>query len=152
MQPSTPPTPSKDPSTTVLTSSPTSQQSAHSLVATQDMSVETAPIDIIPVGIVHRHRDQFEMRISAQPCPSDLVFLTRALNYTHRHLYGTDRTYADQLRIAEQLGVSNMTTPIAQFIRIHDDMSRAVSRTYRKWARGYTTHRDISFLPPFRLT
>ena len=103
----------------------------HSAATARNRPPGTASASVIPNGIVHRKRGEFEARISAQGHHSDLVLMTRALNYTRNNIYGTNMTYMGRLRVAEHLGLSNLTASLAEFIRVHDDMSRALARTYR---------------------
>ncbi|KAF1973434.1 hypothetical protein BU23DRAFT_428901, partial [Bimuria novae-zelandiae CBS 107.79] len=82
----------------------------------------------IPVGTVQYIRGELEARIAAQNRENDSVLLER----THEHasaMHQRHQTYAGQLRVVEALGLCNLTSDLIEFLRAHDNMYRAITRT-----------------------
>ncbi|KAF2685854.1 hypothetical protein K458DRAFT_364969 [Lentithecium fluviatile CBS 122367] len=92
-----------------------------------DLSPTTEAHITIPFGKVAHIRLTFESKIAQEQPESDAVLATRALANVDA-LIRQDRTYAAQLRIAETIGLSHLTTHMLDFLQDHDNFYRAVIR------------------------
>ncbi|KAH7085264.1 hypothetical protein BKA63DRAFT_13810 [Paraphoma chrysanthemicola] len=82
----------------------------------------------IPMGTVGHVLQLFEERIANHQHERASVYTNRALDNTDE-LIRQGRTYAQQLRLAETLGLSHLPSHLRCFIRDHDNAYRAVIRS-----------------------
>ncbi|KAF2630125.1 hypothetical protein BU25DRAFT_311985, partial [Macroventuria anomochaeta] len=81
----------------------------------------------IPSGTVHNICRTFEARISAHHYERDSVYICRAAR-NMKELIRQNRTYAEQLRSAEDVTLFNLPTQLVDFLRDHDNLYRAAFR------------------------
>lgn len=105
----------------------------------RSLAPKYTPASVIPIGTVRRIRNQLEARAAVHNRENVSVLIARAHRHVVENLYGTNLTYKDKLRIAEQLGLHHLTSPIAGFLRIHEDMFQAVAKTQCMAMRATTS-------------
>lgn len=82
----------------------------------------------IPCGTVRDLCQSFEDRISAHEYERDQIFIDRATRNMDE-LIRQNRTYAEQLRLAEDATLFNLPAHILGFLRDHDNLYRAAVRS-----------------------
>ncbi|KAF2033285.1 hypothetical protein EK21DRAFT_109083 [Setomelanomma holmii] len=82
---------------------------------------------VVPIGTVADVREAFEARIANHQYERDSVLITRAVRNTNE-LILQERTYAQQLRLVESIGLSHLPSHLLDFIRDHDNVYRATIR------------------------
>jgi len=82
----------------------------------------------IPMGVVQQRRQAFEDRIRQHRHEPNYILIERALRNTDE-LIRQDRTYADQLRLAEAIGLRSLPPYLRDFLRDHDNLHRATVRS-----------------------
>jgi hypothetical protein len=93
-----------------------------------ELSPSAQAVLTIPMGIVQERRALFEDRISRHQNERTQVYLALALGNTDK-LIRQDRTYAEQLRLIEAIGLRDLPTHLRTFIRDNDNLYRAIGRS-----------------------
>ena len=106
---------------------------------------------IVPVGTVRNVSRNFENRISIHRYEQDQVYINRASQNMYR-LRRQNRTYAEQLRLAENVTLFNLPTHLVDFLRDHDNLYRAASRSRLTAKKAIASpHMDVLVQVLYRL-
>jgi len=95
-----------------------------------DLSPSAQAILTIPMGTVGQMRQLFEDRISRHHYQPNDIYFARALRNTDE-LIRQDRTYDEQLRIIETIGLHDLSPHLRSFLRDNDNLMRAITRSHR---------------------
>ncbi|KAF9701890.1 hypothetical protein EKO04_000755 [Ascochyta lentis] len=108
-----------------------------------ELSAPTQAHMTIPIGMVRNVRQSFEDIISAHHYEPDKIYINRALRNTAEFIH-QNRTYIEQLRLAENATLFSLPEHLVEFLRHHDDLHRVAIRNRLAANRAVVSpHMDV---------